>query len=531
MLQILEKLWKLLVNLVEGVVDGLSRFWARLVKTIRGVMNALGKSREKLVQKGRAIRSAIGNFWGYWGQRTQLFSYLLLGTVFAVGHHLMCRHFDGKRVHGTGAAFGGEEVDQTLVSAGSNALALLVKYSFAAAIGVTYAQCFWRVVKPFSNRVGVQAESAVASRWSKNELEVINAPVAAAQGNPFLPSSFKTWLSSPSLASISLVMLLLFLIPTFAPGSIGVVTPDFSVPISCNIPTPNITLVGVDNLDLTAIFNNVAFSGSYLPIQSPCGVCAYNVTFLGPSLKCSPDLDYDFAALQLHDGQLPLYVGRFNPTPFLIITAATQDGNPGAPNPPRAIRCEAYSTLYRVQVRHNATARVDILDATDVEPLSTVPLSANLLLLTTQIGFQLVGEVFYSIDFKRTLSTVPVVTRLLHRSQDINTKGTTFNWDNMEEALPSLMRNMSISLLSGQYTPWNGSYLDAIPGTCMSASPVYEYQGWRLLMIYGIGWAVAVGSLALGFVLISKNGRERTMDFSKLVSGLGPRTIQEETEP
>ncbi|KAF6748842.1 hypothetical protein DFP72DRAFT_554613 [Ephemerocybe angulata] len=534
---------------------------------------------------------ALGRFWRHWGQRTQLLSFLILGSGFAVGHHFMCHSLGGKPIREGGITLYGKMIvsDQTLISAGSNALAQLVKYCFAATVGVSFTQYFWNVVEPFASKARVSRSSLPASaRSKKQELEAIDAPVAAAGGNPFLPSSYMTWVVSPGLAAIAVIMLLLVLIPTFAPGSIRVVSSDYGVSASCPIYTPNISMAHMSgvfdgplpasaasvitssrnglsgspsdglgrytgaasgqtaqqfadslppirrqttagdhiikpSIRTTAIVNNVIISGSYLRVPSPCGMCTYNVSFIGASLKCSSDSTYDYTKFQSPAAGMSLFSGSFDTTASSALTVAIRDGNYSAPNPPRAVNCDAYSTLYDVQVWHNATSWVELHKVTvgdKIDPGSEDPTTIQLNGLVQAVGQALNGSIGFKSDVEVLDPALTIAYSPLLRWTRGDQNQSQFVWSDMEASLPSLMQNVSFSLLSGQFLPRNGTYFTASWGMCMTTQLVYEYTMWRLLTIYGAGWVASVASLVIGFWHVSRNGRERDLEFSKLVEGL-----------
>ncbi|KAF6753691.1 hypothetical protein DFP72DRAFT_901232 [Ephemerocybe angulata] len=459
-----------------------------------------------------------GEFWRNYGQRTQLVCFLSLGTVFALGHHLMCQHLDGKQILEGGISIHGKTIvtDQSLISAGSNALSQLIKYCFAATAGVTFTQYFWHVIEPFVWRGPAVPSTPRVNMGSKREvLEAIDAPVAAATGNPFLPSSFKTWVTSPGLAIIALMILLLVLIPTFAPGSLRVVSLEYSVPIDCPIPSPYVPRIDPVHLYSAAVANRVIVTGSYLPIESPCGRCTYNVSFVGASLKCSPNPSYDFAGFQSPKDRMALFKGDFHEE-NATLTVATRDGKFPSPNAPRALDCVPYSTFYHVQVWHEATTRIEVLNVTVGEKFSTGPLRE----LMEPLGRALTGSIVFAMYETLDPTLTIAYTRLL-RWRWVENPYTEFTWSDMEVALPSLMQNMSLSLLSGEFPSLRGGYLATSLGQCMASQVIYKYTMWRLLVIYGIGWAMAAGTLVVGFLYVSRNGQERDLSFSNLVDGLG----------
>jgi len=90
-------------------------------------------------------------------------------------------------------------------------------------VGVAFAQYFWSATKRYDD-------------WRR-----LDAPLAAAKGNPFTFSAFPTWWRSPGLAFSALMMMSMIFIPIFVPGSIRVVTAS-GIMQPCNVNFPNISL-------------------------------------------------------------------------------------------------------------------------------------------------------------------------------------------------------------------------------------------------------------------------------------------------
>ncbi|KAF6748881.1 hypothetical protein DFP72DRAFT_554941 [Ephemerocybe angulata] len=266
------------------------------------------------------LRTEVTSMKSQFGQRFQLIAFFTFGTTFALVHHFIGQHLDGKPAGDDGIRLRGYLIvsDQALVGAGSNALSQIIKYCFAGTIAIAFSQYFWTSIEPFSSHRGggeVGPYQAIV-RVRQDQLVSIDAPLAAGKGNPFLPSSIRVWLYAPRLAFISLLMLTMLSIPIVVPGSIHVISSEFGVLEPCSIPSPVIDQVHVSgiyegsvtrrsitrrqvqedrhNVNGThehthtptvrtkAIVNSVLITGSYLPVTSPCGRCSYNATFRDP---------------------------------------------------------------------------------------------------------------------------------------------------------------------------------------------------------------------------------------------------------
>ena len=89
----------------------------------------------------------------------------------------------------------------------------------------------------------------------------------------------------------------------------------------------------------------------------------------------------------------------------------------------------------------------------------------------------------------------------------------------MEEALPQLMTNISISMLSNPL----GSSQIATNTQCLYSTVFYDYNPLQLAVTYGAATVATIICLAFGFWAIVKNRTEETIGFSRvLVSALNP---------
>ena len=102
----------------------------------------------------------------------------------------------------------------------------------------------------------------------------------------------------------------------------------------------------------------------------------------------------------------------------------------------------------------------------------------------------------------------------------------TWMWNrNMLDALPELMTNISISLLSN---PINAP-VKMIDHDCEQSRVVYTYSPSHLYAAYVSGLLVSTVCVAVGFWSIGNNKREETIGFSRLlVAILRPEMLSEE---
>jgi len=497
------------------------------------------------------IFEAFSTLWSNWGQRFQLVAFLLFGLIFATIHHLLGNHLSGKPVS-RAVSYGRWTVpSQSLVSALSNTLSQVVKWLFTGTIGVAFAQYFWSATKKYDD-------------WRR-----LDAPLAAAKGNPFTFSAIPTWWRSPGLAFSALMMMSMIFIPIFVPGSIRVVTAS-GIMQPCNVNFPNISLaylattyangtakrqtaeefinsipVRRDNAvyagsesqtayiattRTTALVNRVIVGGSYLPVPNPCGICAYRVNFTAPSLNCSGDINatYDFSTNFPPTYKSGMWVPILNGTlgsNAYTLTVATRDGVAPNMNPPVAVRCSAFKAHYDVRVRHdNFSSHIDILNVTSGSRLSpslgphSDPLDLPLDGLVQAFVNAFNGSVIFDSEYDGFAGTPPSVaySPMMHWAPSPG-KNSTLTWSNLTTSLPELMQNISLSLLSEQFPSKDQTYMAETQTECSMTKPIYEYDSSRLLTIYAVAWAAAATFFLLGFLFVWKNEEEHNLDFSHVV--------------
>ena len=492
------------------------------------------------------IFEAFSILWSNCGQRFQLIAFLLLGLIFTIIHHLLGNHLSGKPVSQV-VSFGPWTLPiQLLASPLSNVLSQIVKWLLASTIAIAFAQYFWRATKSY------------------DDCRKLDAPLAAANGNPFTFSAFPTWWRSPGLAFSALTMMTMIFIPIFVPGSIRVITAS-GLTQPCTVNFPNISNLATIYTDgtaktgggtgattphrrdwefqtaytattrTTALVNRVIVGGSYLPVPNPCDVCVYRVNFTAPSLKCSSDINatYDFSTnLPPTDSKSDTCVPILNGTlgSNYALTVATRDGVAPYMNPPVAVRCHAFRADYDVRVRHdNFSSQIDVLNVTSGSRLSPSlgtepdPLELALDGLVQAFVNAFKGSVIFDSQCDGFAGTpLSVAYSLMHWAPTV-TRGnhhSVLTWSDLTTSLPQLMQNISLSLLSGQFPSYNQTYMVETQTECSMTKLVYEYKSSRLLAIYAIAWAAAAIFFALGFLFIWKNREEHNLDFSHVVDQL-----------
>ena len=93
----------------------------------------------------------------HWQAPTTVVLALVVGIVFAAGHHLFYSSLNGKPAPNSGYNILGSQVSQQQLNiAGGTAFAFLVKASLVTALTTAYAQLFWRAVLHRSREVTLE---------------------------------------------------------------------------------------------------------------------------------------------------------------------------------------------------------------------------------------------------------------------------------------------------------------------------------------------------------------------------------------
>ena len=122
----------------------------------------------------------------YWFTPTSMVAGLLIGVLFAIGHHLFYRSLTGTNISDDAYFVLGHGVSrQQLNTSIGTAFGFLVKASLAFVVSTAYVQFFWRALRSSSSKTGVP-------------LSALNTTFAGLDDAlAFL--QVKTWFNSPIL--------------------------------------------------------------------------------------------------------------------------------------------------------------------------------------------------------------------------------------------------------------------------------------------------------------------------------------------
>ncbi|CAO1604955.1 hypothetical protein XANCAGTX0491_008495 [Xanthoria calcicola] len=247
----------------------------------------------------------------HWSAPGLMVASLIVGIIFALGHHLFYASLDRQPAATTLEDYGilGMHVSvQQLNTAVGTAFAFLVRACLMLSISIAYFQIFvWSVGT--RRKQGSQLAHLDVMTSALNDLVSL--------------ASFGTWWQRPWLWLLAVVAWLMPLPSIITPATLSVAI-DFPPPTFMNVPN-----VGFSSLNLVAplvgwgptasgggskpgihylyagpsftvkrITGAVAAQGSILPVPAPSVNSTWDLDFDGPSLHCSPvDSDFRRAAL------------------------------------------------------------------------------------------------------------------------------------------------------------------------------------------------------------------------------------------
>lgn len=396
-----------------------------------------------------------------------------------------------------------------------NTLAIIVHSSFSAAIIRVFIQCFWRRIRIRSFTV-----------------EQINA-ILSLQISPFQITSMTAWFLAPQLAFIALMSFGMVSMSIVAPGALTVIQSNFTLPYHCTVSTVDLSQTDISlpgpafGSALPPIRNlatQVLMLGTYLTPASPCGVCSYDVEFVAPALNCtdiSTSYDFETALPPLNDSTTfwNATYATFGATGLDLRVAWKKWTLQTVQPPPGAIQCVAYNATYSVSIKHGTSTTIDITDLAYNNPLVSVESAnqadseAQLNAVVDAVATLLSGVVIFNNSNEQFTPNSNLVGYGLGRLH-----GSTWVWDMVPTlAVPSLMANVSLSLLAGSVSVDQGDGLAQVQETCYHSTLVFHYDPTRLLLTYSAGLVVALACIIFGLWTVKENGVEETDGFGRML--------------
>lgn len=230
---------------------------------------------------------------------TVLFA-LTAGILFALGHHLFYAGLNGKEVQSDHLDFLGTHVSkqQFNITVGT-IFSYLVNFFLGTALATAYAQVFWRALLK---------SHATLETWDT---------AFSANANIFFLGKVWIWWQFPLLFVVLVVAWLMPLASTIPPGTLSIGTDKINPPPIEFRSVPNIDFSSLNYVadmqkagdfqgetessdhqsqwqysgpatDVQRIADQVAQTGTILPITPPFSNASWELNFNGPALKCLP---------------------------------------------------------------------------------------------------------------------------------------------------------------------------------------------------------------------------------------------------
>lgn len=466
----------------------------------------------------------------WYGSRFQMGALILVGVVTMICHAAFCTYLSGHEVN-TGRILGLKLTQQVIVSAMGNAIASFATFVLGMAVGIAVVQILWTYLH--RNSYSIQNIEAMLSCPSR----------------PFSPSAMRAWRAAWLLSAVAALGSGMRLITIFAPGALRSETA--SIQKTCTIQKVdfsngnygviwpdnegNPTLTPSPKLNRMVVQNLV--SGSYIAPPNYCGdlPCTYSMVFNAPAMNCTNiTSQFNFTNMRLETPTVIWNVTNDIGPYGSSIAVATMEANDVRME---AANCTVYNATFSVDITHNVTlAIVDVknidihqpvdkvqLDAADyMSTYTTAMATANILSGLGQVDMRLMQNVI-SKDDPQAYNPY-VIFSSLGQPGPQNSMTWEWNWD-MLDAFPQLMTNISISLLSN---PVNAP-LSSLETQCVYSKLVYVYDQYHLLLAYVPAILVALTCVIAGFRSVERNGREETLEFSRLlIAILSPGLVHEE---
>ncbi|KAL0634664.1 hypothetical protein Q9L58_006390 [Maublancomyces gigas] len=497
--------------------------------------------RRKWFARSGDLRNSKEAQWGiHWYTPVSIIALMTLGIASAVAHHLFY-----SRINGTGA---GSERRQQFMTLVGTSLAFLCKASLGAVIGISRMQCIWVTLRTdYITLRGIDALFGVTSDlfYFKNWDMVRKARLAT---------------------TMAAIMWIFPFTAVFTPGAIVVATIPLIHNVPCDVrtlvfeftPKPtaerlccdklgaNVTFVGLAKYEetthtierasvVTRVMRLAAFSGNIshpsnlihgtgtpahlmsLDQQSErlsfaCGRnCTYTLKFVAPAISCTPITSWKTTIWNSSEEYMQdtRYLAKPDESSELLWVGYIPEVlESGEMRDPIVQKCQSSIAYY--------TVRMDILDYNYLEP--TIEAVDHVLLTPTSI------PEFPATEYLPNTALLGVVRSLLegnltagyHRNSDVTLTHLFSHPDDIPVDLgvriEQMAQKMMVSILSfdseGTVVSPLLKYAARETNTCRTTNYLvaFQYQAWRLLVVYGAAISTALCMAVLGFVALAKNG-------------------------
>ncbi|KLO09583.1 hypothetical protein SCHPADRAFT_943515 [Schizopora paradoxa] len=441
---------------------------------------------------------------------------LVLSVGFLLAHHFFYAYLNEKSIDPDAHELSGFLQNQSNVNFVATAIAHAARIALSMAIGVTFAQLFWEVLRSRSHSIAQ-----------------IDALVKCGQS----PSAFRAATSSFPLFVISLIASATALVVVLSPGALTVDS-NFERTTSCTVPSvPQEVMTSDYKFDansgvfpLDSFMLDILTSNSYLPPFQPSssacdsssgtgtsGSCAYNLTFFGPAMGCVDTTNVTTFTGSSGGGNLSLLYQGTLANRGLGINITTNDLVTGVV---QSFNCTPYNATYSVGLDGSSIQTWGVTLADSPLALDNPPsFSATYVerALAALSGTVYGGPGGFYTNGGQSAAT-PQLSGFFVTTTDGNQTFST----SAQDFVTSFVQNVSLSLLSGNVfynrsTNSAEANLEDVESTCASTVAVYIYNRTRLLATYGAALGIAVLIAFYGCLLILRNGREEKLVFSDVI--------------
>jgi len=453
------------------------------------------------------------------------------GVGLMLAHHFFYTFLDQKPVDL--ASVGDDPLipglrSQSVVNAVGNLIAYLAKTCFAFAITTVSVQLFWMYLRQDALTIR-QVDAAMSSVRSPSK-SALSSLVSRAH-SPASPAVRRIFFVSCLVASMAVISIL-------APGAIKTAVASFQIPGSCLVPNANIT----------------EWTGQLQP-ANPCPAdvaCRYNVAYLAPAFECKDITQgFDFTGFlepffvpNIFTNSIPensfqvWNVTTLNTFPFVfqVLTCDMINGNKTT-----ATECTAFDSTYSAVVSHFGGGVPSLVEVASITNKS-VYYNLSEASPAMEERYLIMLDALDQLPLNVTATAGPDGTFLLTESSTtesfttvggiqsdvINTPLATLDtqnnigWVNMTEALPSMLQNVSASLLSPELLSLSngGDVSPSLSTTCFYTSTIWEYHRLRLLAPYAVSALLTTVCVGFGFAAVRRNGVEESLGFSRILAAV-----------
>lgn len=418
-----------------------------------------------------------------------------------------------------------------------NIISLVARAMFAGVVGLVFAQLFWR-----------------RNQQEKLTAKQIDA-IMALKDRPFGPTALRSWRSSWLLSATTSLVAVLVVVTIVAPGSLEVEmvkTDQDCEKLSVDLSNATIAtfqdaadgksfIYANPTAQTNSFVAKVVLGGEYLPpVEANLTAdddtsLIYSLTFDAPSFSCQ-DVTNSVNLTSL----LPLPASPTGPVVVwnstftfddeaLIVNVASRQLLPDpqkigleAPGLSEAMTCAANVSSYVVKVTEGlGNGTVTVLNLTPKSPItrsSPDMLGLQYAALADGLARLLNGTATYNRSTFNFTQDSSFIAFTPLGTADSNSPWSWPSTTSMRARLQELMAEVSVSLLSGVLSDASSPTLTPQDSQCLLHEPLYSYDRMRLFLTYGIAILVTAVCMLIGFIVIHMNGREETVDFSRIMS-------------